>query len=338
MLTIRTALTLGDKLYDQHAVAFRLRRTQLPALDRLEVLLPAAIQFSASTGDDCSFDVDGGDGQATVFTGKLTHIQRTVTGLKLTMHNGGLQLARFHPAGAFEKMSAGEVITSLCSDAGVSVGTIVDGPTLALYAMDGRGTAADEIARLALDSGAVGAFSASGELHVTEEGGPGGEMALRYGRELIAIESTEILDELPSITVIGDGGGSPTSGQGRWVIADFSSGAAPAPGPSDRVVAVPEIRSTDDASTAAAGLTQRRSVALAPVKLTMWMNPTIEPGMRLELAEMPDALPLGECRVSQVVSTCAPGGPVMTEVWASGQTAGASDLLGSLVGAISGLL
>jgi hypothetical protein len=85
-------------------------------------------------------------------------------------------------------------------------------------------------------------------------------------------------------------------------------------------------------------LTQRRSVALAPVKLTMWMNPTIEPGMRLELAEMPAALPLGECRVSQVVSTCAPGGPVMTEVWASGQTAGASDLLGSLVGAISGLL
>jgi hypothetical protein len=234
-------------------------------------------------------------------------------------------------------MSAGEVITNLCADAGVSVGTIVDGPTLALHALDGRGTAADEIARLALDSGAVGAFSATGELHVTEEGGPGGEMALRYGRELIAIESTEILDEFPTITVIGEGGGSPTSAQGRWVIADFSSGAAPAAGASDRVIALPEIRSTDDASTAAAALTQRRSVALAPVKLTLWMNPKIEPGMRLELAEMPDSLPLGECRASQIVSTCAPGGPAITEVWASGQTAGASDLLGSLLGAIGGL-
>jgi hypothetical protein len=338
VLTVTVALTLGSKLYDQQAIAFRLRRTQLPALDRLEVLLPAAVEFDASPGDDCSLEIDGGDGAATVFTGVLTQSHRSFDGLRLTAHNGGLQLARFRPAAAFAQMTVGEVIESLCADAGVTVADVVDGPTLALLALDGRSTASDEIARLALVAGAVGAFSGSGELHVTEEGGPAGELALRYGREIIAAESTATLNGLPSIAVVGDGGGGPASPEGRWVIADFSAGAAPSPGVSDRVVAIPDVRTTDDAGTAAAALTQRRSVALSPVRLRLWMNPKIEPGMRLELADMPDSLPLGECRVGQLVTTCVPGGPMITDVWASGQTAGASDLLGSLAGAVGGLL
>jgi hypothetical protein len=338
MLAARMALTLGSKLYDQQAIAFRLRRAQLPALDRLELLLPAAVEFDAAPGEDCSLEVDGGDGAATVFTGTLTQVSRSFAGLHLTAHNGGLHLARFRPAAAFEQMTVGEVIESLCSDAGVTVADVVDGPTLALHVAEGRSTAADEIAHLALLAGAAGAFSGEGELYVTEDGGPGGEMALRYGRELMAIDTGQILDELPAITVIGEGGGAPTSPEGRWIITDFSSGAAPAPGASDRIVALPDIRTTDDAATAGAALTHRRSVALAPVKLRLWLNPKIEPGMRLELADMPDRVPLGECRVGQLVSTCVPGGPMVTDVWASGQTAGAADLLGSLAGALSGLL
>lgn len=338
MLRLRIALTVGSKLYDQQTIAFRLRRTQLPALDRLEMLLPAAVQFDASPGEDCSLEVDGGDGAATVFTGRLTQIRRSFTGLSLTAHNGGLQLARYRPAASFEKMTVGQVIDSLCDDAAVTVARRVDGPTLALYVTDGRATAAEEVARLALDAGALGAFSGAGELYVTEEGGPAGEMALRFGRELVSVDSSAMLDTYPALTVVGEGGGSPTSPEGRWVIADFTSGSAPTPGPADRIVPVPEVRTTDDARTAAAALRQRQSVALSPVKLRLWINPKIEPGMRLELSEMPDSLPLGECRVSQLVSTCVPGGPMMTEVWASGQTAGASDLLGSLISAIGDLL
>jgi hypothetical protein len=338
MLRLKIALTLGNKLYDQQTVGFRLRRSQLPVLDRLEVFLPAAVQFDASPGEDCSLDVDGGDGEATVFTGKLTGIRRTLTGLILTAHNGGLQLARYRPAGSFETMTAGQVIDSLCGDADVTVAKRVDGPMLALYATDGRTSAAEEIAKLALDAGAAAAFSGDGELHVTEEGGPAGEMALRYGRELMSVESGQMFDRYPAITVSGEGGGDPSSPEGRWVIADFSSGSAPAAGVSDRIIAAPEIRTTDDAGTAAAALTQRRNMALSPVKLCLWMNPKIEPGMRLELAEMPAALPLSECRVTQLVSTFLPGGPMTTEVWATGQTANASSLLGDLISAAGDLL
>ncbi|MEX2262651.1 MAG: hypothetical protein WD696_11910 [Bryobacteraceae bacterium] len=337
MLQPKISLTVGSKLYDRHALAFRLRRTQLPALDRLEVSLPAAVQFDAGPGEDCSLEIDGGDGAAVVFTGRISEVRRSAQSLDLTAHNGGLRLARFRPAGAFEKLTIGEVIENLCGEAGVSVGNVVSGPTLALRVTDGRATAAEEIAALALDAGAAGAFSGEDELYVTEEGGPAGEMALRYGRELLAIETGQVVDEYPRITVVGEGGGAPASAEGRWVIQTFLSGG-PAPGFSDRVIARPEIRTTDDASAAAAALTHRRTSALTPVKLKLWLNPKIEPGMRLELADMPASLPLGECRVRQLVSTYVPNGAMTTEVWASGNTGGPADLLGELAGAIGGLL
>jgi hypothetical protein len=331
-------LTLGNKLYDKQTLAFRLRRTQLPAIDRLDIALPIAVQFSAAAGDDCSLEIDGGDGAETVFTGWLTEIRRGFTGLHLTAHNGGLKLARYRPSSSFEKRSAGQIIDSLCSDASVTLAEKVDGPTIALYVLDGRGTAADEIARLALDSGAAGAFDGEGRLHVSEKGGPGGEIALRYGREAIAAAAGNALDEYPAFTVIGEGGGAPSSPQGQWVIADFSAGSAPAAGFTDRVVGLPEIRTTDDARNAAASLTYRRSTALSSVHLQLWMNPKIVPGMRLQLSDFPDAVPLAECRVAQVVHSSPPGGRAMTEIWGTGQTGSPLDLAGALAGAIGGLL
>jgi hypothetical protein len=217
-------------------------------------------------------------------------------------------------------------------------GNGLTGPALALYVADGRATAAEEIGRLALAGGALGAFDGDGKLFVTEEGGPGGEMALRYGRELLEVDMENILDPQVSITAVGDGAGNANSPEGRWVITDFLGGAAPASGVSARIVVLPELRTTDATKAAAAALAQRESVALSRVKLVLWLNPKIEPGMRLELADMPGSLPLSECRVSQLVSTYVPGGPMTTTVWASGRTAPASDLLGALQGALGGLL
>ena len=52
---------------------------------------------------------------------------------------------------------------------------------------------------------------------------------------------------------------------------------------------------------------------------------------------MPAQLPLQECRIRQVVSTLSPSGGASTEVWASGQVAGASEF-GDLLGGLGGLL
>jgi hypothetical protein len=337
MLDASLSLTVGNYLYDQHIVAMRLRRTQLSALDRLEILFPAGVSFEAEPGEDCSLEMDGGDGAATVFTGKLSQIQHTLSGLRIEAHNGGLALARYRPSIVLEQQTIGDIISGLCSDADVDVASNVDGATLALYVADGRATAAHEIARLALLAGAACAFDGDGGLHINEDGGPGGELALRYGREILTGKISSSLPDENTLTVVGEGADGASSEKGRWIITDFLKGSGSSPGFNARTITQPELRTTDDTEFAAAAFTHRRALDEARVRLRTWLNPQLKPGMRMEFADMPDHLPLQECRISQVVSTMSPFATAATDVWASGQVGGAS-AFGDLLGALGGLL
>lgn len=333
MLEVAVALTIGANLYDQHCVAIRLRRTQLPSLDKLEVVLPPGTAFSASTGETCSLEIDGGEGATTVFSGVVSGIRQEYGQLRVTAHNGGLALARYRPAQALEQVTIGDVIQSLCSDAAVDVADIIEGPTLALYAVEGRAAAHHEIARLALLAGAKGAFDGEGQLHVTEDGGPGGELALRYGREIIEVTSEVLLPDESAFSVVGEGGGDASSPEARWVITDFTGGNGPDPGVSERLAVHPELRTVDDAQVAGEAYMQRNAVAASPIRLRLWAHPVPEPGMRLEFADMPETVSPGECRITQVVTTLVPAKGMTTDIWAGGS----SDASG-FGGALGGLL
>jgi hypothetical protein len=54
--------------------------------------------------------------------------------------------------------------------------------------------------------------------------------------------------------------------------------------------------------------------------------------MRLEIADLQAPMSLDDCRVTQVVSTLAPGGRAGTQVWATGRPAAGGGLLGLLRG------
>jgi hypothetical protein len=337
MLTIGISLILGDYRYDQHCVAVRLLRSHLPTLDRLEVWLPPAVTLSASPGDDCQLTLEGGDGKATVFKGQITTLRQSLSGAIVEAHNGGLLLARYRPTVTLEQLTVGEVTTTLCGDVDVSLQDTVDGPTLALYVAEGRATAAQEIARLARLAGASGGFDGEGNLHISEAGGPGGELALRYGREVLSGQVSETWANTAPLTVVGEGAAEASSPEGRWIITDFLRGGGRPTEPTARTIVEPELRSTADTEFAAAALLQARARQESQVRLRTWLHPQLQPGMRLKFADMADQLPLLECRIRQVVSTIAPGKPAMTEVWASGQVGSANDF-GGLVGALGGLL
>lgn len=324
MLAPSAALTLGDRRYAEQTLALRLRRTRAPGLDRLELALPLTTTFEAEPGEDCSLtlnggDPDGGGGEAEVFTGRVSAMTRRGHALHVTAHNGGLALARYRPVGAFEQIGLDEVIRGFCADAGVEVAIELEAPVLALYAADGHGTALQEIARLAGLAGGAAAFDGAGRLHVMANGGPDAELALRYGRELLDIEIVEGLQPTDSITVVGEGAGDPRSPAARWLTTDFLAGSAPAPGPGARRRRVPELRDAGDAEAAAEALAGRRSAAARPVRLRTWLMPALAPGMRLEIADLPNPLALEECRVTQIVSTLAEGGRAGTAIWATGK-------------------
>ena len=338
MLVPQVSLTVWDRLYEEQILGLHLRRTRAPGLDRLEVALPLATTFGASPGDACALDLDGGDADgpgraATVFTGRITGISRRGRALVLTAHDGGLALARFRPVGAYEQMGLDEVIETLCSDAGVDVAVDLDAPTLALYAANGAATAMQEVARLAALGGGAAAFDGEGVLHVTADGGPDTELALRYGRELLDIRIDEDLQPEDAITLMGEGAGAPTAPEARWLATDFLGGSAPQAGIAARRKAAPELRDSADTEAAGAALAAARSAAARPIWLKSWLLPQLAPGMRLEIADLPDPLSLEDCRITQVVSRLEPGGAAETRVWARGRPSE-----GGLLGLIGGLL
>jgi hypothetical protein len=337
MLRIGVSLVLGSALYDQHVIALRLRRGRLPALDRLEALLPAPVKLDARPGDDVSLELDGGEGATLVFTGMLTGLGRAGTAVRITAHGGAFQLARYRPAVTLETVTTGDVITQLCADAGVDTGTIDSGPTMALYAADGRATALAEIPRLAWLAGGQAAFDGEGRLFATSDGGPGEDMALRYGRELLDAEVFEVVPDETELAIVGEGAGAATSPKGRQVVVDFFKGSAPAPGPDARLRASPELRTVDDAQSAAAAWTARRAAAESPVRFTAWLLPALAPGARVEIQDAPAHLGLSECRVEQVVHTVEAARGARTRVWGTRQTE-AGGALGALAGAVGGLL
>ena len=120
--------------------------TFAPRVDRLSVRLPAAAPFSAATGDPTSLVLDSGEQEETVFTGAIDSIRRTFEDIRIVALNAGSAMARVRPAVTFEKITAGNVIRNLASEAGVDIGSMEDGAELAFYVADPTRTAWEHVA------------------------------------------------------------------------------------------------------------------------------------------------------------------------------------------------
>lgn len=344
MLRPSLGLQVGDLRYEQLA-GLELRRGLLPIVDRLICRLPAGTEFSAELGDEVTLELDGGEGSAAVFTGELTAIRHGLRRLELRAHGPALTLARARPAASFEKLTLAEIVERVCDEAGVDFAMDGGEAQSALFVCEGRSTALELIVRVLRAAGLRGGFDGAGSLQIGEHG-PDGELALRYGRELVDLSSCARAPDPNTAYVAGEGGGAPDSDEGLWVAADFAAGGGTPAGTGVRWRAEPLMRTVDDAQTAAAGWTGELRRRAAPVRLRTWLLPSIAPGARLELHDLPEHLPLSECRVRQIVHHLRPGGRQggwggRSEIWASAETGGAGDfagMLGSLAGAVGGLL
>ncbi|MBR0674246.1 hypothetical protein [Neoroseomonas soli] len=319
MLTPSFQLRLADRIYGPQVAALVLRRVRLPATDRLDARLPAAADVSAAPGDPVTLDLDGGEGSETVFTGRIALIRRRFDAIEVVARGGADRLARARPVLALSGLTAGEAIRRLADAASVEAGEVAPGPTLAIYAADGRSTALAEVARLAAFTGAVAFLDGEGRLVVPDPARPVTPIALRYGREILEAEATEGDDSDPAPVVTGEGG-DPGGEQARWIIADFNRGSPP-PADAPRV-ALPEIRTRDDARAAATAIADAVRARARSVRLTTFLIPALAPGKRLTIAEMPGGVPISRAVVLQVQHSISAGGIALTRLWGTGFEAG----------------
>lgn len=315
MLTPSFQLQLGDRIYGPQVAALVLRRARLPATDRLEVRLPAAAPVSARPGDPVTLDLNGGEGSETVFTGRIALVRRRFDAIEIVARGGADLLARARPVLALSRVTAGEAIQRLADTASVEVAEVAPGPTLAIYAADGRSTALAEVARLAGFTGAAAFLDGEGRLVVPDPARPETPLALRYGREILEAEATEGDDSDPAPVVTGEGG-DPGGEQARWIIADFNRGSPPSANAPR--VALPEIRTRDDAKAAAAAIADATRARARAVRLTTFLIPALAPGKRLTIADMPGGVPISRAVVLQVQHSVAANGMALTRLWGTG--------------------
>ncbi|HSV14781.1 MAG TPA: hypothetical protein VLI90_11010 [Tepidisphaeraceae bacterium] len=284
--------------------------------------------------------LNSGDTESAVFTGTIDSVRRWESGIEITALDAGGVMARFRPATTYEHVTASSVVQSLASDAGADCGSLDNGADLSYYVADPARTAWEHVARLAAWSGALATVSADNKIELKVVQTTAADFALRYGREILAIEHTKRAAPVASFTVAGESGtGSASSPDARKAVTDFFAGNRP-DGPSATAIWEwePALRTSSAAATAGSARLRAYGSARDAGKLTAILLPQARPGAVMEMQDATGGLPAGPVWIRRVRHSVT-GGRALTTVWfaGSGDASGAS-LLGSAASAIGGLL
>jgi hypothetical protein len=335
MLAPSYELTLGSRRWTQQVLSIDVQVAAAPVPDLVAARFPPAANVNAAPGDDLVLRVDGGDGSEDVVTGTVDRIAHTFEEIVVSGSDAGGRLTRSRPAITFEKATAATVIRALCSDAGAEAGQLDDGVQLAYYAADPTRHAYEHVARLASWSGAVARVDADGRVSSLVVQMGKADVALRYGRDVVALEALTATRPVETFVVAGESGvGASDDLDAMRPSTDFFGGDRPdGPGPAARWVFEPALRTTDAARDAREAWAKRYLSEASIWRLTVLLRPALRPGLVLEVADLPDRFAGSKFVVERVRHQISP-----TRAWTIARLASAGTGAGGLAGAASALV
>lgn len=281
------------------------------AADCLEVELfdRAGIELDDEVKVELGYD----DERKVVFTGNVVQLRRALSGVRVVALGKMNRLLTLRTAANYENQTAGSIVRDLISQAGITAGTVDDGPKLPRFVVDQFASAyryakdlADrlgyelytdregEVMFHALGAGAGldaagGALGAAAGALAGAAGLSGGE-GYQYGKHLI--EATAERRVLPWGKV-AVGGESPMSTQGdttaHWLTTESESlrGSA-GEGDPKRLVLDPLARTKDLADRFAAGYRVTSTREARQLLFTTMGRPTLELGENVSVSNIPD--------------------------------------------------
>ncbi|HKO58446.1 MAG TPA: hypothetical protein VJ276_21455 [Thermoanaerobaculia bacterium] len=333
------ALDLGSQRFTTQAVEISVSLALAPVVDALTVTFPSSLSFSAAPGDKATLTLGNGEKDAPVFTGTIEAVHRSFDVTRVRALNAGGALARFRPAATYEQTSAGDVVRSLCGEAGVSTADVEDGVELAYYVADPARNAYEHIARVAEWSGAVGRVTADDELETLVIDATAADVALKYGRELLSIDHAARAEAIERFVVAGaSGAGSASVPEALKPSTDFFGGNRPAPpSPKARWYSEPALRTAKAAATAGASRQRSYGASRSRGSLVAFLQPELRPGSVIEIQELPDGFPADKLWLRRVRHIIGPrGATTRADFDRGGDAFDPLALLGSLAGAIAG--
>lgn len=339
-LAPRASVTLGNERFDTHVRRLEVTLTVLPGVGAFHAFFPSSASISAAPGDSAALDLDGGEGSERVLTGKIRAIRRGVRQIEVIGADASAALAEFRPATTYRNQDANAVVRALASDADVTVSiSEVDLP-MAAFVSHQRRTAAEQIAELAALLGALARTNAEGELEVNRPAGLTPDLALRYGRELLAYDVRE--SPAPPARRIRTGSGPAGTATAPDALRP-TKGPLPAGAPDAGTDAIwtpaAVLRTPGAASMASAAADMAAAAAATRLRASAFLLPALRPGKVVEVQGLPDGLPAGSWLLTRVTHVVDVRGGGCTHFEGKSASAFRMDaLLGAALEAIGGLL
>ncbi len=229
------------------------------------------------------------DEKQAVFKGEVSRVRPTLDGrLMLEAVNGGAALAALRLNQAYEQRNAGDVVSDLTGQAGVSTGSVSAGSKLAYLAVDDGRSALTHISDLARRSGFPAYFDGEGALVFTELVATPAVATFTYGSDILAMDVDERGELTGGYTVLGEGAAGAEGDEAWcWLVKDPTPVKGEAGDPPSRLVADRALRSLQAASDAAVGLQQAAQFSHDTAQLWVPGCPAALPGAVVAVTEAP---------------------------------------------------
>jgi hypothetical protein len=279
------------------------------AADGLRVRL--SDRSNVKLGDAVTLDLGYAGTESPVFAGTVARLRPTLDGVDVWALGGLHLLLDLYAANVYDQQSAGAIARDLVGKAGLTAGTIDDGPKLPRFAVDVRSSAHAHLAGLARRLGyelyadvsgkamfhALGAAAGlDGPAAAAPAGGAATAVAHRYGADVLELAAVSAPPIWESVAV---GGESPMSGQGDKTVAwlttdDAAFRGSKGSGGRHLLVADPVARTKDLADRFAAGQLAVAARGTREVLVSVPGRAAVDLGETLSIADHPDALAGGK--------------------------------------------
>jgi hypothetical protein len=295
---------------------FVVERDMDAAADGLQACLSDRSDVALGDSVDLALGHDGNEDP--VFTGTVVSVRPLVDGAEIWALGGLHELARLTVGAEFEGQTAGAIARDLCGRAGVTPGTVDEGPLLPRYVADPRLTAHAHLRALADRLGFELYADVSGAAMFHDPAGPfaaiGGE-SYAYGEHLLAVGSRR---EPPAWEAIDVGGESPVSGEGdrtlAWLTAEDANYRGSAGSGASLLILDPAARTKDLADRFAEGWVTVAARTAAELRATVLGRPALDLGSAVSLSGAPDSLSDGGGYVRALRHRFGAGGGFVTDL------------------------
>lgn len=267
----------------------------------IDLIVPTGAELPA-LGAELVVELGTDDDSAPVFTGEIDGVRVSAAGATITAGDGLARLANAFVTGVYEDQSAGAIARDLVDQAGLSPGTLDDGPTLKSYVLFPGLSALHHLGRLAELAGADLFADGEGKVHLAAPATQGARHSFRYGVDLLELDLLRAPSARSGVDVWGEGAASSAgSDKAHWLPQELDGVKGQADIDGDPVYAAPAalrrefvrdgaLRTGDDAgASASARAAARRPVRGAIITLGA---PAVAPGDLIALEDLPGAHPL----------------------------------------------